>query len=54
MDRDIAQQVVTKLGSMVTQLGYIVTQLQTIATNTTPADSAQEPTANTETRSSKK
>ena len=50
MDRDLALQLITKLGA-------IVTQLTAIAVNTTPADSGgsdAEPTANTSTRSAKK
>ena len=57
MDRDLALQLITKLGAIVTQLEAVVTQLTTIATNTTPADSGEpdaEPTANTSTRSAKK
>ena len=57
MDRDLALQLITKLGAIVTQLEAVVTQLTTIAVNTTPADSGEpdaEPTANTTTRSAKK
>ena len=57
MDRDLALQLITKLGEIVTKLEAVVTQLTTIATNTTPADSGEpdaEPTANTSTRSAKK
>ena len=57
MDRDLALQLITKLGAIVTQLEAVVTQLTAIAVNTTPADSGEpdaEPTANTTTRSAKK
>ena len=57
MDRDLALQLITKLGAIVTQLEAVVTQLTTIATNTTPSDSSEpdaEPAANTSTRSAKK
>lgn len=55
MDRDLALQLITKLGAVVTQLEAVVTQLTAIAVNTTPADGGEtEPTANTETRSAKK
>lgn len=57
MDRDLALQLITKLGAIVTQLEAVVTQLTSIAVNTTPADSGEpdaEPTANTTTRSAKK
>lgn len=57
MDRDLALQLITKLGAIVTQLEAVVTQLTTIAVNTTPADSGEpdaEPTTNTTTRSAKK
>lgn len=57
MDRDLALQLITKLGAIVTQLEAVVTQLTAIAVNTTPADSDEpvaEPTANTSTRSAKK
>lgn len=57
MDRDLALQLITKLGAIVTQLEAVVTQLTAIAVNTTPADSGgsdAEPAANTETRSAKK
>ena len=47
MDRDLALQLITKLGA-------IVTQLEAIVANTTPATQQEEPTANTETRSAKK
>ena len=52
MDRDLALQLITKLGAIVTQLEAVVTQLTAIAVNTTPADA--EPVANTATRSAKK
>ena len=57
MDRDLALQLITKVGAIVTQLEAVVTQLTAIAVNTTPADSGEpdaEPTANTSTRSAKK
>ena len=57
MDRDLALQLITKLGAIVTKLEAVVTQLTAIAVNTTPADSGEpdaEPTANTSTRSVKK
>ena len=57
MDRDLALQLITKLGAIVTQLEAVVTQLTAIAVNTTPADSGEpdaEPTANTSTRGVKK
>ena len=57
MDRDLALQLITKLGAIVTQLEAVVTQLTAIAVNTTPADSGEpdaEPVANTATRSAKK
>lgn len=57
MDRDLALQLITKLGAIVTQLEAVVTQLTAIAVNTTPAESGEpdaEPTANTSTRSVKK
>lgn len=50
MDRDLALQLITKLGA-------IVTQLEAIVVNTTPADSGEpdaEPTAVENTRSAKK
>lgn len=49
MDRDLALQLITKLGA-------IVTQLEAIVVNTTPADSgsSEEPQASTNTRSTKK
>lgn len=52
MDRDLALQLITKLGA-------IVTQLEAIVVNTTPADSGggepdAEPTAVENTRSAKK
>ena len=49
MDRDLALQIITKLGA-------IVTQLEAIVVNTTPADSsdAEETQASTDTRSTKK
>lgn len=53
MDRDLALQLITKVGAIVTQLEAVVTQLTAIAVNTTPADSG-ELTANTSTRSAKK
>ena len=55
MDRDLALQLITKLGAIVTQLEAVVTKLNTIAVNTTPANSGgqeSEPAANT--RSAKK
>ena len=64
MDRDLAIQLITKLGEVVTKLGTIVTKLEavvtelnTIAVNTTPADSGEpdaEPAAVENTRSAKK
>ena len=57
MDRDLALQLITKLGAIVTQLEAVVTKLNTIAVNTTPANSGgqeAEPTANTNSRSAKK
>ena len=49
MDRDLALQLITKLGA-------IVTQLEAIVVNTTPADSGEpeETQASTNTRSTKK
>lgn len=51
MDRDLALQLITKLGA-------IVTQLEAIVVNTTPADGGgepdAEPTAVENTRSAKK
>ena len=57
MDRDLAIQLITKLGEVVTKLEAVVTELNTIAVNTTPADSGEpdaEPTAVENTRSAKK
>lgn len=47
MDRDLALQLITKLTA-------IVEQLTIIAVNTTPAETPEEPVANTSTRSAKK
>ena len=54
MDRDQSIKMNDTLTAIKTSLAGIKTALDTIAVNTTPAEEETEPTANTETRSTKK